>query len=158
MDRIYAPWRSRYFTMARGDECLFCSVPRETDDRRVGILHRGAHWYVILNAFPYTNGHLMIVPNRHIATLGDITPDEGVELVGLLARCERAIDGAYAPDGINTGINRGESAGAGVVGHIHVHMLPRWTGDTNFMTALAETRVVSEELDASWERLRPYFE
>lgn len=144
--------------MERGDECLFCSLRREADDRLVGILHRGEHWYVVLNAFPYTNGHIMIVPNRHIAALADITPDEGAELVGLLARCERAIDEAYGPDGINVGINRGASAGAGVVDHIHVHLLPRWTGDTNFMTALAETRVVSEALDASWERLRPGFE
>lgn len=158
MDRLYAPWRSTYFTMERGGECLFCSLGRETDERLVGILHRGEHWYVVLNAFPYTNGHVMIVPNRHIASLGEITAEEGAELVVLLARCERAIDEAYSPDGINVGINRGASAGAGVVGHIHVHMLPRWTGDTNFMTALAGTRVVSEDLDASWRRLRPRFE
>jgi ATP adenylyltransferase len=157
MDRMYAPWRSQYFTMDRGGECLFCSLRRESEDRRVGILHRGEHWYVVLNAFPYTNGHIMIVPNRHVAAIGEITADEGAELVALLARCERAIDEAYAPDGVNIGINRGASAGAGIVDHIHVHMLPRWTGDTNFMTALAETRVVSEDLDASWQRLRPRF-
>lgn len=143
--------------MERGGGCLFCSLREEPDDRLVGILHRGAHWYVVLNAFPYTNGHVMIVPNRHIDSLGGITEEEGAELVALLARCERAIDEAYSPEGINVGINRGASAGAGVVGHIHVHVLPRWTGDTNFMTAIAETRVVSEALGASYERLRPRF-
>lgn len=158
MDRIYAPWRSRYFTLEKGDGCLFCSVRRETDDAGVGILHRGRHWFVILNAFPYTSGHIMIASNRHIAALGELTEKEGAELVGLLARCERALEAAYVPDGMNWGVNRGASAGAGVVGHLHVHFVPRWAGDTNFMTALAETRVVSESVADSFARLSPYFE
>ena len=144
--------------MEKGDGCLFCEIQKEEDDALVGMLARGEHWFVILNTFPYTNGHLMIVANRHIGNLGDITPEEGVELVKYLALCEKAIEVAYSPDGMNIGVNKGVSGGAGIVGHIHFHMVPRWTGDTNFMTALAETRVVSEELEGSWKRLRPYFE
>jgi ATP adenylyltransferase len=144
--------------MEKTGACLFCEIQKEEDDALVGILKRGEHWFIILNTFPYTNGHVMIVANRHIGSLGDITPDEGAELVSYLAICEKAIEAAYSPDGMNIGVNRGASGGAGIVGHIHFHLVPRWTGDTNFMTALAETRVVSEELEGSWKRLRPYFE
>jgi len=158
MDRVYAPWRSRYFTMDREEGCLFCRVTSEKDDALVGILHRGEHWYVILNTFPYTNGHLMVVANRHAGNIADITPDEGAELIELLARCEKALDRAYRPDGMNIGVNRGSSGGAGIVGHLHFHIVPRWSGDTNFMTSLAETRVVSEDLEESYRKLKPCFD
>ncbi len=144
--------------MEKTGGCLFCDIRKEEDEALVGILKRGAHWFVILNTFPYTNGHVMIVANRHIGSLQDITPEEGAELIEYLALCEKALEEAYAPQGMNIGVNRGESGGAGIVGHIHFHLVPRWTGDTNFMTALAETRVVSEELEGSWKKLRPYFE
>jgi ATP adenylyltransferase len=158
IDRVYAPWRSRYFTMEKTDGCLFCEIQKEEDEALVGILARGEHWFVILNTFPYTNGHVMIVATRHIGSLGEITPEEGAELVIYLALCEKALEEAYSPDGMNIGVNRGASGGAGIIGHIHFHIVPRWTGDTNFMTALAETRVVSEELEGSYKRLKPYFE
>lgn len=158
MDRIYAPWRSAYFTAEKGGECLFCAVQRESRDEAAGILHRGTHWFVILNAFPYTSGHVMIVAARHVKRLGELSSEEGRELAELLPRCERAIEAEYRPDGINVGINIGESAGAGIAGHLHVHLCPRWQGDTNFMTTVAETRVVSEALEESWHRLRPRFE
>jgi ATP adenylyltransferase len=158
IDRVYAPWRSRYFTMEKTDGCLFCEIQKEENEALVGILARGEHWFVILNTFPYTNGHVMIVANRHIGSLGEITPEEGAELVIYLALCEKALEEAYSPDGMNIGVNRGASGGAGIIGHIHFHIVPRWTGDTNFMTALAETRVVSEELEGSYKRLKPYFE
>lgn len=157
MDRIYAPWRSRYFTMEKEDECLFCSVQQEGDDASVGILYRGDHWYVIMNMFPYTSGHVMIVAKRHIGKLAGIRPEEGEELIRLLARCEKALEQEYGPDAINAGVNRGQAAGAGIVGHLHFHLVPRWCGDTNFMTALAETRVVSEEIGEGFTRLEPYF-
>lgn len=157
MDRIYAPWRSKYFTLPRDKGCLFCEIQKEANDERVGILKRGAHWYVILNMFPYTSGHIMVVSNRHIERLGEITPEAGGELIGLLAACEKAIDEAYHPEGLNIGTNRGGCAGAGIVGHLHFHLCPRWTGDTNFMTTIAETRVVSEELEESFKRLAPFF-
>jgi ATP adenylyltransferase len=158
MDRIYAPWRSAYFSMPKGDGCLFCEIQKEPDDARVGVLERGTHWFVILNMFPYTNGHVMIVANRHIERFEELSTDEGRELVSLLARCESAIREAYRPDGMNVGVNIGPGAGAGIAGHLHVHLCPRWTGDTNFMTALAGTRVVSEALEESYRRLAPHFE
>jgi ATP adenylyltransferase len=157
MDRIYAPWRSAYFTLPKRDACLFCEILKETDDARVGVLERGAHWFVILNMFPYTSGHLMVVANRHIEHLGDVTSEEGCELMALLARAERALRETYRPEGMNIGINIGRDAGAGVAGHLHVHLCPRWAGDTNFMTALAETRVVSEALEESYRRLAVHF-
>jgi ATP adenylyltransferase len=158
MDRIYAPWRSKYFTMERTGGCLFCEIQDESGEGEALILKRGRHWFVILNLFPYTNGHIMIVANRHIERLSDIMAEEGEELIELLSLSERAIREAYNPEGMNVGVNLGASAGAGVVGHLHFHLCPRWTGDTNFMTSLAETRVVSESLEESRKKLAPFFE
>jgi ATP adenylyltransferase len=158
MDRIYAPWRSKYFTMERSGDCLFCEIQGVSGEERSLVLKRGRHWFVILNLFPYTNGHIMIVANRHIERLSDITGEEGEELVGLFSLCERALQEAYHPEGLNVGANLGASAGAGVVGHLHFHLCPRWTGDTNFMTTLSETRVMSESLEESRKKLVPYFE
>ena len=142
--------------MEKGEGCLFCEIQKE-DDRPAGILKRGKHWFVILNSFPYTSGHVMVVANRHINRLGELTSEEGAELVDLLKLCEEALDKAYNPDGINIGVNRGSSAGAGIVGHLHFHVVPRWNGDTNLMTVIADTRVVSESLEDSYEKLLPYF-
>jgi ATP adenylyltransferase len=136
------------------DECLFCRIGRERDDEKNFVLERGRRWYTIINRYPYTTGHIMVVCNRHVEGLADLDGEENDELPELLARCERAIRAAYGPDGINLGANLGRSAGAGVVGHIHVHLVPRWHGDTNFMTAVGDTRVVSEDLRESWQRLR----
>ena len=144
--------------MERDGGCLFCDIQKAGDEEKALFLKRGGHWFVILNLFPYTNGHVMIVANRHIERLSDIKPEEGKELVELLSLCERALRGAYNPEGMNVGANLGASAGAGIVGHLHFHLCPRWTGDTNFMTALAETRVVSESLEESLRKLSPYFE
>jgi len=143
--------------MAKEGGCLFCTIQKEEHDERVGMLLRGAHWFVILNMFPYTGGHVMIVANRHIEHLGEVAAEEGGELVELLALSEKALREAYRPEGINVGINIGTAAGAGIAGHLHVHLCPRWTGDTNFMTAIAETRVVSEALEESFRRLAPHF-
>jgi ATP adenylyltransferase len=158
MDRIYAPWRSRYFTMPKEEGCLFCNIQKEEDDRKAGILARGEHWYVILNTFPYTNGHIMVVSNRHIKNFAGIRGEETGELFEFLKKAEGAVNEAYSPQGINVGVNLGSAAGAGVVDHLHFHIVPRWVGDTNFMTALAETRVVSEELDRTYRNLCGYFE
>jgi ATP adenylyltransferase len=157
MDRIYAPWRSKYFTMPKGKGCLFCEVQHEENEETVGLLSRGAHWFVMLNMFPYTSGHLLIVTKRHIEQVGQLSAEEGKELVEYLAKCERAVRAAYRPTGMNIGINIGSSAGAGIEDHLHVHVCPRWAGDTNFMTALAETRVVSEALDESYRKLATHF-
>jgi ATP adenylyltransferase len=158
MDRIYAPWRSKYFTMKRNGGCLFCEIRSESGEGESLILKRGRHWFVILNLFPYTNGHIMIVANRHIERLSEISAEEGEELIELLSLSEGAIRKAYNPEGMNVGVNLGASAGAGIVGHLLFPLCPRWTGDTNFMTSLAETRVVSESLEESRKKLAPYFE
>ncbi len=143
--------------MEQEEGCLFCNVQKEESDERVGILHRGRHWFVIINLFPYTNGHIMVVANRHIERLSEISGEEGDELIGLLQTAEHAVDRAYAPDAMNIGVNRGASAGAGVVGHLHFHIVPRWNGDTNFMTAVADARVVSEEIAESYGKMKRYF-
>ena len=157
MDRVYAPWRSKYFTLPKGKGCLFCEIQKEPADESVGILKRGKHWFVILNMFPYTSGHLMIVAARHIDGVGAMSGEEGEELISLLRLSERALTEAYKPEGLNIGANLGACAGAGIVGHLHFHLCPRWTGDTNFMTSISETRVISEDLDDSYKKLLPHF-
>jgi ATP adenylyltransferase len=154
MDRLYAPWRAGYFVTDPDDGCLFCRLVATRDDREAFILTRGQGWFVVINRYPYTTGHVMVVCNRHVEKVGDLRNDESAEMVSLLARCERAIGKVYAPDGINVGANVGRSAGAGVVGHFHMHVVPRWQGDTNFMSSIGETRVVSEDLNESYEKLR----
>jgi len=142
--------------------CVFCKasgaagVPSESAQDLV--LLRGRTAYVILNLYPYNNGHLMVVPRRHIATLARLTSEEQAELMRLTRHAEIALTEAYQPQGLNVGINLGKPAGAGVLDHLHVHMVPRWNGDTNFMTAIADTRVLPEELAATKRRLAPIFE
>jgi ATP adenylyltransferase len=135
---------------------VFCDAL--TGEQSSLIVFRGSACYVILNKFPYNNGHLMAVPIRHIASLGEATPDELSELIELARRAEVAIREAYAPHGINMGINLGKPAGAGILDHVHMHVVPRWNGDTNFMSVVGQTRVLPEELPASADRLRPIFE
>jgi ATP adenylyltransferase len=136
--------------------CIFCDTTHPGRDEL--ILVRGRLAYVVLNLFPYNNGHLMVVPNRHVATLHGLTVAERDELMRFTRDAEVAMSEAYKPQGINVGINLGRSAGAGVVDHLHVHMVPRWTGDTNFMSVIGETRVLPEDLAASKRRLQPIFE
>jgi len=157
--RIYAPWRSIYLQSEHDGECLFCSIAQtDTDDEKKRVLYRGKYHYVIINAYPYSNGHVMVVCNRHIEHFGDLDAEESAELTRLISRCEKALLGTYNPGGINVGANLGRSAGAGIAGHLHVHLVPRWHGDTNFMTAIGETRVISEDLLDTYTRLKAYFE
>jgi ATP adenylyltransferase len=141
---------------ARSSACVFCAARDAVDEPLV--VYRGALAYVILNRFPYNNAHLMVVPNRHIGSLTEAGGDELAEVMQLAARAERAIREAYAPNGLNMGLNLGQSAGAGILDHLHLHVVPRWTGDTNFMTVVGETRVLPEELMVTAARLRPIFE
>ena len=138
--------------------CLFCRMLEESEDARNRILARGETCFVVINAYPYTSGHVMVVCNRHTDRFSELTPDESKEIMRLIQRLERAILDVYQPGGINVGVNLGRSAGAGVLGHLHVHLVPRWQGDTNFMTAVGDTRVVSEDLDDTFRRLRSYLE
>ena len=136
--------------------CIFCDI--SGPDRDELILVRGRVSFVILNLYPYTNGHLMVVPNRHVANLASTTEDERAELMRLTRHAEIAVNEAYTPQGINIGINLGRPAGAGVLDHLHIHLVPRWNGDTNFMTVIGEVRVLPEDLGTTAKKLRPIFE
>jgi len=156
MERLWAPWRSAYVTKGNSSDCIFCDTNRP--GRQELVLVRGRVSFVILNLYPYNNGHVMVVPNRHAPNLATLSADEQAELMRLTRHAEIALTEAYAPQGINVGINLGKAAGAGVLDHLHVHLVPRWSGDTNFMTAIAESRVLPEDLAASAAKLRPIFE
>lgn len=159
MDRLWTPWRFDYIRGAdKATSCVFCGVLSETHDTDNLVLFRGAHSFVILNLFPYTSGHLLCVANRHLSLLEDARPEELHELIDLARRCENALRREYSPDGYNLGFNLGRSAGAGVEHHLHMHILPRWTGDSNFVSVVGETRVLPEELPVTYRRLLPYFQ
>lgn len=157
MERLWSPWRNAYVSGEAKEGCVFCSA-QVREDAAALILYRGRTGFVILNLYPYNNGHLMVVPYRHVATLAAATPDELSELMDLTRRAEIALSEAYRPQGLNVGINLGRPAGAGVVDHLHVHLVPRWTGDTNFMSVIGEVRVLPEDLEQTAKRLRPIFE
>ena len=158
MDRLWSPWRLEYVAGGeRGTGCIFCEATRASESSSL-IVFNGDTCYVILNLYPYNNGHVMVVPNRHIASLAAATHDELCELIELTRRAEVALGEAYNPHGLNMGINLGKPAGAGVLDHVHMHIVPRWNGDTNFMTVVGETRVLPEELPQSAAKLRPIFE
>jgi ATP adenylyltransferase len=137
--------------------CIFCQA-LENPAQAPLILYRGTLAFVILNLYPYNNGHLMVVPRRHIATLADAQPDELNELIALTRHAEMALTEVYAPHGLNVGLNLGKAAGAGVADHLHIHLVPRWNGDTNFMTVVSDVRVLPETLDQTAARLRPIFD
>ena len=138
--------------------CVFCDAQNPSEEQSSLIVFRGKTCYVILNLYPYNNGHLMVVPNRHIASLAAATADELCELIELTRRSELALGEAFNPHGMNMGINLGKPAGAGVLDHVHMHIVPRWNGDTNFMTVVGDTRVLPEELHVTAAKLRPLFE
>ena len=137
-------------------DCVFCAA-LSSDESRHLVVHEGPLAYVILNLYPYNAGHLMVVPRRHVATLALLERDELTEMALLTQLCERVLTEAFQPQGINIGMNLGRPAGAGIVGHLHTHLVPRWNGDTNFMTVVGEVRVLPEELPRTAERLRPLF-
>ena len=156
LERLWAGWRSEYVEGAAADEgCVFCRILASDDaGEATYIVRRDASCAVVLNAYPYTSGHLMVMPVRHVGELEELEPDEATRLWGELADAVRALKVGYSPDGLNVGDNLGRSAGAGVPGHFHMHCVPRWTGDTNFMTTLAETRMLPEALPATYEKIR----
>jgi ATP adenylyltransferase len=158
--RIWAPWRLPYVKDASKDSesgCIFCTKPAEDDDERNLIVHRGDRCFVILNLFPYTNGHLMIAPYAHLATLPELDAESAAEMVTLAQRAMVVLDRAYEPNGYNAGLNQGRVAGAGYDGHIHFHVVPRWAGDTNYMPVLADTRVMPQSLEDSYRALKGAF-
>jgi ATP adenylyltransferase len=187
MDRLWTPWRYSYITgtdtrirdgvpavlegwpMAERTHCVFCNMIGAVDyaiahgmtvdeaEAAAGVVQRGTECFVCLNAYPYSNGHVMIVPYRHLNSLAVLPAEGAIEMILTLQRVERCLREVYRPQGLNFGMNLGEAAGAGVADHLHMHALPRWSGDTNFMTVTAETRVLPETLDITWARLRDAF-
>jgi ATP adenylyltransferase len=158
MDYLWTPWRYQYVTRTgEPGECIFCAAARASGDKERLVVYRAARNFVILNRFPYTCGHLMVVPYEHVATLEELPDETLVELIRLARESERHLRAIYRPEGLNLGMNIGRSAGAGIANHVHLHVLPRWTGDTNFMTVAGETRVVPEDLEVTWEKLHSAF-
>lgn len=159
MKRLFSPWRLDYVAgggeRARG--CVFCRAAKSRDDHASLVVARGRTHFVILNKYPYNNGHLMIVPRRHLASPSEAPAAARAEMMDLLVRSEKALHAAYRPAGINLGMNLGRAAGAGIEGHYHLHLVPRWEGDTNFMTVAHSTRVIPESLDTTWQRLHGLF-
>jgi ATP adenylyltransferase len=155
MDHLWSPWRLEYVTAHKPTGCVFCAAARGQDPL---VVFRGHQAFVILNLYPYNNGHLMVVPCRHESTLAGLTGDEMNEVGQLLQRSELALREAYRLEGINVGVNLGSPAGAGIEEHVHVHLVPRWNGDTNFMTVVGQTRVLPEDIRSTAERLRPIFD
>jgi ATP adenylyltransferase len=158
MDYLWTPWRYPYVT-STGDpgECVFCAAGKATSDREALVVHRASRNFVILNRYPYTSGHIMVVPYEHVSSLEELPDEALVEMIRLAREAEKHLRALYRPDGLNFGINLGKSAGAGIASHLHLHALPRWTGDTNFMTVVGETRVLPEDLEVTWERLSQAF-
>ncbi|MER3403187.1 MAG: HIT family hydrolase [Chloroflexota bacterium] len=159
-ERLWAPWRFQYVSQAgkRDAGCIFCTKPAEQKDAENFILWRSTYSCALLNLYPYTSGHTMVVPYRHIADITDLTPEESLDLWQVMQRCVRALQQTYRPDGFNIGFNLGRSAGAGIEEHLHLHIVPRWHGDTNFMTTIGAARVLPETLPQTYERLKTALE
>ena len=161
VERIWAGWRSAYVasveappaTGGNPGTCVFCGLAGSEDDEAALVVHRGPTCMVLLNAYPYTTGHMLVMPKRHVSRLDDLDREEFDELWTATAAAIGAVERAYGPDGVNMGANLGRAAGAGLPDHVHMHVLPRWVGDTNFMTAVADVRVMPEALPATWRRL-----
>lgn len=162
MDFVWSPWRYHYIRAnADGehqrDGCVFCRAPEAPDPAIALVAARGEHSYIILNLFPYTSGHLMVVPYAHVSSLAEMDTEATSEMMELVKRSQRALDAVYRPDGYNIGMNLGKSAGAGIEQHLHMHVVPRWVGDANFVSVVGETRVIPEDLQTTYEKLARYF-
>jgi ATP adenylyltransferase len=155
---LFAPWRYEYLVAEKSEGCIFCDAAASKDDDESLVVFRGRSVFVLLNRYPYTNGHVMVAPYEHLARLSDSSEETLSELVSTIARAERILTEAYRTDGLNIGVNLGSAAGAGVSDHYHVHVVPRWSGDTNFMTVVGDVRVVPEELTVTRRRLASLFE
>jgi Diadenosine tetraphosphate (Ap4A) hydrolase and other HIT family hydrolases len=158
MDYLFTPWRYAYIAGAdRATACLFCELAKPGDDAARYIVARAEHCLVVLNAFPYTNGHLMIAPYEHVDQLAKLPAPAAQEMMALSQRLESVLRDIYQPDGLNLGMNLGKAAGAGVAGHIHMHILPRWIADSNFMTTVGESRILPESLEQTYAKVKAKF-
>ena len=160
METLWAPWRSEYINKNNDNEkpvrssCVFCDALQTTDDQECHIIYRGQVSFVILNKFPYNNGHMLVMPNRHISRPDMMTDEERIEIMNLIVKAQTVLYKVYNPHGVNIGANIGEAAGAGIAQHMHFHVLPRWNADANFMTTIANTRVIPESLEETWTKIR----
>ncbi len=154
---MWSPWRMAYVSSADAPEdagaCVFCALPARDDDERTYILRRGTHAFVIMNLYPYNNGHLMVVPYAHVDSIAHLDAATMTEMMGLVQHAQGVVNEAMRPQGFNIGVNQGRAAGAGIADHVHMHLVPRWVGDTNFMPALGDTRVMPQHLDETYALL-----
>ncbi len=157
MKRVWAPWRMEYIANNKSEGCIFC-VSAEGEDRERLILYRAPLSFIMMNRYPYTNGHLMIAPFRHTANMDELSDDEMLDMFRMLRLCRNALEEIAGPQGFNIGINLGKAAGAGVDEHMHIHIVPRWNGDTNFMTVIGDIRVMPESLLNTYDKLLPVFQ
>ncbi|MDD2443756.1 MAG: HIT domain-containing protein [Desulfotomaculaceae bacterium] len=153
MKQIWAPWRMAYIGGERGDKCVFCEKVDSDQDEKNLVLLRGDKTYVVMNLYPYINGHLLVIPKRHVGEIDDLTDEEMKELFQMTKKMVKTLR-AFRPDGFNIGINIGRAAGAGMPGHFHIHVVPRYSGDTNFMPVFGDVRVISESLEATYKKLK----
>ena len=158
MERLFTPWRMQFVAGGQHADCLFCAKSRDTRDAENLVLHRSDQSFILLNLYPYNSGHLMVAPLLHIADLDALPASVSADLWALTQRAVAALSAEYRPDGYNIGMNLGRAAGAGVPDHLHLHVVPRWSGDANFMPVTADTKVLPETPDQTYRRLRPYFE
>lgn len=158
MDVLWAPWRLDYILGPKPDECVFCLPAHRGEDEDRLVLYRGRHNFVIMNKYPYNNGHLMVTPYRHVMNLTDLSPDETHEMMDLAQATVRIYQAYFRPQGVNAGLNIGEAAGAGIKEHLHLHLVPRWVGDASFMAVACDTRVVPQALSSTYANLKPYFD
>ena len=154
MDKLWAPWRSKYIYLRKHKKCIFCIGERRSGDKSRYILERSKHSFSMLNLYPYNNGHVMVAPYRHVKSLEELKDAEMADVMRLVNRTKVALDKKLKPHGYNIGLNVGRTGGAGFAGHVHIHIVPRWEGDTNFMPVTAGTKIVSESLDAMYKLLK----
>jgi ATP adenylyltransferase len=159
MNTLWAPWRMKYImNMGKKEKgCIFCTKPKQKKDKANLILFRSQHFFVIMNLFPYNNGHLLVVPYAHVRRLGDLNDEQKLNLLDTVSRCVDALEKVLRPEGFNVGLNLGRVSGAGIDKHLHFHVVPRWNGDTNFMPVLSNVKVVSESISDSYARLSGVF-
>ena len=158
MDTIWAPWRIQYIEAKKDDGCIFCEKPEQNRDKKNYILYRAKTSFVIMNIYPYISGHLMVAPYRHVAKLGVLNTEELGEIMKVVSDCTKVLEEVMTPQGFNIGANLGKVAGAGIEEHIHIHVVPRWERDTNFMPVISDTRVIPEALAATYDKLLPVFQ
>ncbi|MFA4646355.1 HIT domain-containing protein [Pyrococcus kukulkanii] len=158
MKILWAPWRIEYIRSPKYEGCIFCDFPKENRDKERLILYRGKNAFIIMNNYPYNPGHVMVAPYRHVSSIEDLTEEEMLEIMKLAALVMKAIRKVMKPDGFNLGFNIGKVAGAGIDGHVHLHIVPRWNGDTNFMPVIADTKVIPESLKQAYDEIKQAIE